>query len=159
MTRLRLPGLIDAHVHIESSLLAPAEYARLVLSHGTTPVIADPHEIANVCGTAGIAYMLASGAQTPPDILIIPPPCVPAPPPDLARPRSPAPDQTSCPKRDFTRRLPPAPRVAFLFGVGPAPRRAPSPRISRARTGRANTSATGRPPAPAPSIAPSMRVM
>lgn len=78
-----VPGLIDAHVHIESSLLAPAEYARLVLSHGTTTVIADPHEIANVCGTAGIEYMLASGAQTPLDILIMLPSCVPATPLDM----------------------------------------------------------------------------
>ncbi len=49
-----VPGLIDAHVHIESSLLVPPEYARLVASHGTTTVIADPHEIANVAGAAGI---------------------------------------------------------------------------------------------------------
>ncbi|MCC7556099.1 MAG: adenine deaminase [Methanoculleus marisnigri] len=73
-----VPGLIDAHVHIESSLLAPAEYARLVLAHGTTTVIADPHEIANVCGAPGIDYMLAQGARTPLDILVMLPSCVPA---------------------------------------------------------------------------------
>jgi len=73
-----VPGLIDAHVHIESSLLAPSEYARLVLSHGTTTVIADPHEIANVCGAPGIDYMLAEGARTPLDILVMLPSCVPA---------------------------------------------------------------------------------
>ncbi|WP_143727241.1 adenine deaminase [Methanoculleus chikugoensis] len=73
-----VPGLIDAHVHIESSLLAPAEYARLVLAHGTTTVIADPHEIANVCGAPGIDYMLAEGARTPLDILVMLPSCVPA---------------------------------------------------------------------------------
>ena len=78
-----VPGLIDAHVHIESSLLAPAEYARLVLMHGTTTVIADPHEIANVCGAPGIEYMLAEGAQTPLDILVMLPSCVPATPLDL----------------------------------------------------------------------------
>lgn len=77
-----VPGLIDAHVHIESSLLAPAEYARLVLSHGTTTVIADPHEIANVCGAPGIEYMLAEGARTPLDILVMLPSCVPATPLD-----------------------------------------------------------------------------
>lgn len=73
-----VPGLIDTHVHIESSLLAPAEYARLVLSHGTTTVIADPHEIANVCGAPGIEYMLAEGARTPLDILVMLPSSVPA---------------------------------------------------------------------------------
>lgn len=78
-----VPGLIDAHVHIESSLLAPTEYARLVLAHGTTTVIADPHEIANVCGASGIEYMLAEGARTPLDILIMLPACVPATPLDM----------------------------------------------------------------------------
>jgi adenine deaminase len=77
-----IPGLIDAHVHIESSLLAPAEYARLVLRHGTTTVIADPHEIANVCGAPGIEYMLAESMQTPLDILVMLPSCVPATPLD-----------------------------------------------------------------------------
>lgn len=77
-----VPGLIDGHVHIESSLLAPAEYARLVLAHGTTTVIADPHEIANVCGAPGIEYMLAEGARTPLDTLIMLPSCVPATPLD-----------------------------------------------------------------------------
>lgn len=78
-----VPGLIDSHVHIESSLLTPREYARLVLSHGTTTVVADPHEIANVCGAAGIEYMLAEGAGTPLDILIMLPSCVPAVPWDV----------------------------------------------------------------------------
>jgi adenine deaminase len=77
-----VPGLIDAHVHIESSLLAPAEYARLVLARGTTTVVADPHEIANVCGAPGIEYMLAEGARTPLDILVMLPSCVPATPLD-----------------------------------------------------------------------------
>jgi adenine deaminase len=77
-----VPGLIDAHVHIESSLLAPSEYARLVLSHGTTTVIADPHEIANVCGAPGIEYMLAEGTRTPLDILVMLPSCVPSTPLD-----------------------------------------------------------------------------
>lgn len=72
------PGFIDAHVHIESSLLTPYEYARLVMEHGTTTVIADPHEIGNVCGTAGIEYMLQAHRQQPLDILIMLPSCVPA---------------------------------------------------------------------------------
>jgi len=78
-----LPGLIDAHVHIESSLLVPQEYARLVSAHGTTTVIADPHEIANVAGSAGIEYMLAARAGLPVDILYLLPSCVPATPADV----------------------------------------------------------------------------
>ncbi len=78
-----VPGLIDAHVHIESSLLTPAEYARLVLRHGTTTVVADPHEIANVCGAAGIDYILAESRATPLDILLMLPSCVPATPMDM----------------------------------------------------------------------------
>jgi adenine deaminase len=77
-----IPGLIDSHVHIESSLLVPSEYARLVLAHGTTTVIADPHEIANVCGATGISYMLNESARTDLDILFLLPSCVPATPAD-----------------------------------------------------------------------------
>jgi adenine deaminase len=77
-----VPGFIDAHVHIESSLLTPNEYARLVMQHGTTTVIADPHEIANVCGTAGIEYMLQANQDIPLDVLIMLPSCVPATPID-----------------------------------------------------------------------------
>lgn len=73
-----VPGFIDAHVHIESSLLTPHEYARLVMQHGTTSVIADPHEIANVCGIAGIEYMLNANQEIPMDILVMLPSCVPA---------------------------------------------------------------------------------
>lgn len=76
------PGFIDAHVHIESSLLTPYEYARLVMKHGTTTVIADPHEIANVSGTAGIEYMLQAHADQPLDIMVMLPSCVPATPLD-----------------------------------------------------------------------------
>jgi len=78
-----IPGLIDAHVHIESSLLTPREYARLVASCGTTTVIADPHEIANVSGAAGIEFMLASRQDIPLDILYMLPSCVPATPVDV----------------------------------------------------------------------------
>ena len=76
-------GLIDAHVHIESSLLTPSEYARLVAQHGTSTVIADPHEIANVAGSAGIEFMLSERAGLPVDIRYMIPSCVPATPMDV----------------------------------------------------------------------------
>ena len=76
------PGLIDAHVHPESSLLVPAEFARAVLPHGTTTVIADPHEIANVAGAAGIEYMLREASRSPLDFLFMLPSCVPSTPGD-----------------------------------------------------------------------------
>jgi adenine deaminase len=73
-----VPGLIDAHVHIESSLLAPPEFARLVSRHGTTTIVADPHEIANVLGVAGIEFMLSQRQTLPLDLFIMLPSCVPA---------------------------------------------------------------------------------
>ncbi len=73
-----IPGMVDAHVHIESSLLAPGEFARLAVLHGTTTVVADPHEIANVCGTAGIEYMISEREGLPVDIFFMLPSCVPA---------------------------------------------------------------------------------
>jgi adenine deaminase len=76
--RYIVPGLIDAHVHIESSLVTPREYARLVALHGTTTVIADPHEIANVAGTAGLEFMLAEREGAAADIRYMLPSCVPA---------------------------------------------------------------------------------
>jgi adenine deaminase len=78
-----LPGFIDAHVHIESSLLTPERFAELVLPCGVTTVIADPHEIANVKGAAGIAYMLEAAAGLPLDIRYMLPSCVPALPREL----------------------------------------------------------------------------
>jgi adenine deaminase len=78
-----VPGLIDAHVHIESSLLTPPEYARLVALHGTGTVIADPHEIANVAGEKGLEYMLAAREGAAIDILYMLPSCVPATPADV----------------------------------------------------------------------------
>jgi adenine deaminase len=78
-----VPGLIDAHVHVESSLLAPFEYARLAAAHGTTTLVADPHEIANVLGVPGIEYMLACRPYLPVDLLLTLPSCVPATPADL----------------------------------------------------------------------------
>ena len=56
-----LPGFIDSHVHIESSMLIPAEFARLAVVHGTVATISDPHEIANVCGVAGVDFMIENG--------------------------------------------------------------------------------------------------
>lgn len=72
------PGFIDGHIHIESTLVPPAEFARIVLPHGTTTIIADPHEIANVSGTDGIEYMLATSTGIPLNIYLMMPSCVPA---------------------------------------------------------------------------------
>jgi hypothetical protein len=71
------PGLIDAHVHIESSLASPREFARAILPHGTTCVIADPHEIANVRGVTGIRYMLEQAKLSPVHMFFMAPSCVP----------------------------------------------------------------------------------
>jgi adenine deaminase len=72
------PGLVDSHVHIESSMLTPPEYARVVAPRGTTTVVADPHEIANVQGYEGMRYMLASSEGLPIDVYFMVPSCVPA---------------------------------------------------------------------------------
>lgn len=72
------PALIDGHIHIESSLLSPAEFARLVVPRGTGAVICDPHEIANVCGTVGIHYILDATTDLPLDVFVMLPSCVPA---------------------------------------------------------------------------------
>jgi adenine deaminase len=72
------PGFIDSHVHIESSMACVTEFARAVAPHGTTTVVADPHEIANVLGTTGIDYMLQSAEGQPMDCLFALPSCVPA---------------------------------------------------------------------------------
>lgn len=76
------PGLIDGHIHIESSMLSPAEFAKAVIPHGTTAVVADPHEIANVAGVEGIEYMIESVKDLPIDIFYMLPSCVPATPMD-----------------------------------------------------------------------------
>lgn len=75
---LLVPGLIDAHIHIESTMLTPPEFARAVVPRGTTAVIADPHEIANVYGVAGIRWMLEASRELPLDVFIMLPSCVPA---------------------------------------------------------------------------------
>ncbi len=72
------PGFIDGHIHIESSLLPPAEFCRLCLCHGTTAVVADPHEIANVLGVRGVEYLLRATEGMPMDVFITVPSCVPA---------------------------------------------------------------------------------
>ena len=73
-----IPSFIDAHIHLESSIVSPYEFAKAVIPHGTTAVVADPHEIANVIGTDGIDYMLQSTADLPLDVFIMLPSCVPA---------------------------------------------------------------------------------
>ena len=73
-----LPGLIDAHLHIESSMVTPPQYARTVVPHGVTTIIADPHEITNVCGEAGLEFMKKSAEGLPLDIKYMLPSCVPA---------------------------------------------------------------------------------
>ena len=73
-----LPGLIDAHIHIESSMLVPTEFARLALCHGTLAAVCDPHEIANVLGIPGIEYMLENASRTPFKFYFGAPSCVPA---------------------------------------------------------------------------------
>ena len=76
------PGLIDAHIHLESSLVAPSEFVKAVLPHGTTTVITDPHEIANVLGTDGIDYMIQATEGLPVEVRFMLPSCVPATPLD-----------------------------------------------------------------------------
>lgn len=72
------PGLIDGHVHIESSMVTPVEFAKSVLPRGTTSLVADPHEIANVSGVAGIQYMLEASEGLPLDVFVMLPSCVPS---------------------------------------------------------------------------------
>ena len=72
------PGFIDAHVHLESSMVAPSQFARAVVPRGTTAVVSDPHEIANVLGVEGIRYMLDASQEIPLDVYIMLPSCVPA---------------------------------------------------------------------------------
>lgn len=72
------PALIDGHVHVESSMLLPLEFARAVVPHGTLAVVSDPHEIANVCGLDGIRFMLAASAGLPLDVFVMLSSCVPA---------------------------------------------------------------------------------
>lgn len=77
-THFILPGLIDAHVHVESSMLLPSEFARLAVAHGTTATVSDPHEIANVLGMDGVRFMIDNGKKTPFRFYFGAPSCVPA---------------------------------------------------------------------------------
>jgi len=77
-TNYILPGFIDSHVHIESSMLVPSEFAKLAVVHGTVATISDPHEIANVCGMAGVEFMIANGKTVPFKFHFGAPSCVPA---------------------------------------------------------------------------------
>lgn len=79
-----LPGLVDAHVHVESSMLCPTAFARAAVCHGTIAAVTDPHEIANVLGLAGVEFMLAESARTPFHFAVGAPSCVPATPFDTA---------------------------------------------------------------------------
>ena len=72
------PGFIDSHIHIESSYVSPEELGRLIVPHGTTTIIADPHEIANVCGLTGLDYMISASKLTALDVQMMMPSCVPA---------------------------------------------------------------------------------
>ncbi|MBU1144064.1 MAG: amidohydrolase family protein, partial [Firmicutes bacterium] len=72
------PGFIDGHVHIESSMLTPAGFAKMIIPKGTTTIIADPHEIANVCGKEGIQFMLDASENIPLNVYMMIPSCVPA---------------------------------------------------------------------------------
>jgi adenine deaminase len=74
-TGFLLPGFLDAHIHIDSSLLCPSRFAEAVVPHGTTAVITDPHEIANVMGLAGISWMRRDAALVP--LRVLPPPAFP----------------------------------------------------------------------------------
>jgi adenine deaminase len=77
-THYILPGFIDAHIHIESSMLMPSEFAKIAVKHGTVATVSDPHEISNVLGVAGVEFMINNGKQTPLKFNFGAPSCVPA---------------------------------------------------------------------------------
>ena len=77
-TQYIMPGFVDAHVHIESSMLVPSEFARLASCHGTVATVSDPHEIANVLGKEGIRYMIDNGKKVPFKFFFGAPSCVPS---------------------------------------------------------------------------------
>lgn len=76
--KIVIPGLIDGHMHIESTQLTPEELAKAIVPHGTTAIIADPHEIANVCGMDGVNYIVNASRALPLDVMVMLPSCVPA---------------------------------------------------------------------------------
>ena len=73
-----VPGFIDAHVHIESSMLTLERFAEVVLATGTTTIVADPHELANVVGSKGVHWLLDAAEQIPLNVFVMAPSCVPA---------------------------------------------------------------------------------
>src|SRR5436190_19662784 len=73
-----LPGFVDAHIHIESSMLLPYEFSRIALAHGTVSTVSDPHEIANVMGVPGVEYMIRNAEHSPLKFYFGAPSCVPA---------------------------------------------------------------------------------
>ena len=73
-----MPGFVDSHIHIESSMLTPTEFARLAVVHGTVATVSDPHEIANVLGVEGVRYMIETGKKSPMKFYFGAPSCVPA---------------------------------------------------------------------------------
>ena len=75
---LMLPGFIDSHIHIESSMLTPSQFAKIAVRHGVTSVVCDPHEIANVCGLEGIEFMIENASKVPFNFYFTAPSCVPA---------------------------------------------------------------------------------
>ena len=77
-TQYILPGLIDAHIHIESSMMIPSEFARIAVTHGTVATVSDPHEIANVLGVSGVNFMIENGRKVPFKFYFGAPSCVPA---------------------------------------------------------------------------------
>ena len=77
-TQYIMPGFVDAHVHIESSMLVPSEFARLAVCHGTVATVSDPHDIANVLGKNGIRYMIENGRKVPFKFFFGAPSCVPS---------------------------------------------------------------------------------
>ena len=75
---LMMPGFIDSHIHIESSMVTPAQFAKIAVRHGTTSVVCDPHEIANVLGIEGVEAMIENASQVPFNFFFTAPSCVPA---------------------------------------------------------------------------------
>src|SRR5690606_40625827 len=71
-----LPGFVDAHIHIESSMLVPSEFARIAVKHGTIATVSDPHEITNVLGVEGVEFMINNGKKTPFKFNFVEPSCV-----------------------------------------------------------------------------------
>ncbi|MBT4034445.1 MAG: adenine deaminase [Candidatus Marinimicrobia bacterium] len=99
-TQCILPGLIDAHIHIESSMLVPTEFARAAVIHGTVATVSDPHEIANVLGIRGVEFMLENAGQTPFKFHFSAPSCVPATPFETAGAELSAPEIETLLQRD-----------------------------------------------------------